>query len=155
MADRAKRGERRPETFDFLGFTHYCRTTRNGGFGLGRKPVAKRVRRTLQAIKAELRKRMHANPKVTGRWLGRATTFWWPTIPLPAKLTRSGGTTIGRWWPPGASTPTPPPPRSTGYIRCGNGPELTANALRDWCRFSGTGSSYIEPGAPWENPYVE
>ena len=39
--------------------------------------------------------------------------------------------------------------------RCDNGPELTANALRDWCRFSGTGSSYIEPGAPWENPYVE
>ena len=33
--------------------------------------------------------------------------------------------------------------------------ELTANALRDWCRFSGTGSSYIEPGAPWENPFVE
>ena len=42
-----------------------------------------------------------------------------------------------------------------GYIRSNNGPELTANALRDWCRFSGTGSSYIEPGAPWENPYVE
>ena len=42
-----------------------------------------------------------------------------------------------------------------GYIRCDNGPELTANALRDWCRSSGTGSSYIEPGAPWENPYVE
>lgn len=41
------------------------------------------------------------------------------------------------------------------YIRCDNGPELTANALRDWCRFTGTGSSYIEPGAPWENPYVE
>ncbi len=41
------------------------------------------------------------------------------------------------------------------YIRCDNGPELTANALRDWCRFAGTGSSYIEPGAPWENPFVE
>ncbi len=41
------------------------------------------------------------------------------------------------------------------YIRCDNGSELTANARRDWCRFSGTGSSYIEPGAPWENPYVE
>jgi putative transposase len=40
-------------------------------------------------------------------------------------------------------------------IRCDNGPELTANALRDWCRFSGTGSSYIDPGAPWENPFVE
>ena len=75
-ANRAKRGEGRPETFDFLGFTHYCRTQRNGRFGLGRKPVAKRMRRTLQAIKAELRKRMHANPKVTGRWLGRVLRGW-------------------------------------------------------------------------------
>ena len=33
--------------------------------------------------------------------------------------------------------------------------ELTANALRDWCRFSHTGTSYIEPGSPWENPFVE
>jgi putative transposase len=41
------------------------------------------------------------------------------------------------------------------YIRCDNGPELTAHALRDWCRRSGTGTSYIEPGAPWENPFVE
>jgi putative transposase len=40
-------------------------------------------------------------------------------------------------------------------IRCDNGPELTANALRDWCRFTRTGTSYIEPGAPWQNPYVE
>ena len=76
VANRAKRGEGRPETFDFLGFTHYCRTQRNGRFGLGRKPVAKRMRRTLQAIKAELRKRMHANPKVTGRWLGRVLRGW-------------------------------------------------------------------------------
>jgi putative transposase len=44
------------------------------------------------------------------------------------------------------------PPR---FIRCDNGPELTANALRDWCRFSGAGASYIEPGSPWQNPYVE
>ena len=67
-ADRAKRGERRPETFDFLGFTHYCRTKRNGRFGLGRKPVPKRMRRTLKAIKAELRRRMHDDPVVTARW---------------------------------------------------------------------------------------
>jgi putative transposase len=40
-------------------------------------------------------------------------------------------------------------------IRCDNGPELTANALRDWCRFNHAGSSYIEPGSPWQNPYVE
>jgi putative transposase len=41
------------------------------------------------------------------------------------------------------------------FIRCDNGPELTANALRDWCRFSGAGTSYIDPGSPWQNPYVE
>ena len=41
------------------------------------------------------------------------------------------------------------------FIRCDNGPELTANALRDWCRSSGADASYIEPGSPWENPYVE
>ncbi len=41
------------------------------------------------------------------------------------------------------------------FIRCDNGPELTANALRDWCRFSGAGTSYIDPGTPWQNPWVE
>ena len=41
------------------------------------------------------------------------------------------------------------------FIRCDNGPELTANALRDWCRFGGAGASYIEPGSPWQNPWVE
>ena len=41
------------------------------------------------------------------------------------------------------------------YIRLDNGPELTANAVRDWCRFSGATTSYIEPGSPWQNPFVE
>lgn len=45
---------------------------------------------------------------------------------------------------------TPP-----AYIRCDNGPELTAAALKDWCRFNRTTVSYIEPGAPWQNPYIE
>ena len=40
-------------------------------------------------------------------------------------------------------------------MRCDNGPELIARALRDWCRLSRIGISYIEPGSPWENPYVE
>jgi putative transposase len=44
---------------------------------------------------------------------------------------------------------------SPAYIRCDNGPELTAEALKDWCRFSGTTVSYIEPGAPWQNPFIE
>lgn len=41
------------------------------------------------------------------------------------------------------------------FVRCDNGPELTANALRDWCRFTGAGTSYIDPGSPWQNPWVE
>jgi putative transposase len=41
------------------------------------------------------------------------------------------------------------------FIRCDNGSELTANALRDWCRFNHAGTSYIEPSSPWQNPYVE
>jgi putative transposase len=45
--------------------------------------------------------------------------------------------------------------RAPQFVRCDNGPELTANALRDWCRFCRAGSAYIEPGSPWQNPYVE
>jgi putative transposase len=41
------------------------------------------------------------------------------------------------------------------YLRCDNGPELIAWGLRDWCRLAGFGISYIEPGTPWENPFVE
>ena len=40
-------------------------------------------------------------------------------------------------------------------IRCDNGPELIAHALKDWCRFTGVSAGYIEPGAPWQNPYIE
>lgn len=41
------------------------------------------------------------------------------------------------------------------FVRMDNGPELTAAALRDWCRFNRTGTSYIEPGSPWQNPWTE
>lgn len=41
------------------------------------------------------------------------------------------------------------------FIRCDNGPELTANAIRDWCRLGRSGVHYIDPGSPWQNPFVE
>ena len=41
------------------------------------------------------------------------------------------------------------------FVRCDNGPEMTSAALKDWCRFSRTGTAFIEPGSPWENPFVE
>ena len=74
--NRRARGEGRPETFDFLGFTHYCRKDRKGRFGLGRKPVRKRMNRTLKRIKRELRRRMHDDVMDTGRWLGRVVRGW-------------------------------------------------------------------------------
>lgn len=45
--------------------------------------------------------------------------------------------------------------RPPDYIRCDNGPELVAEALKDWCRFNQVTTGYIEPGAPWQNPYAE
>jgi putative transposase len=40
-------------------------------------------------------------------------------------------------------------------LRMDNGPEMTAHALVDWCTLSGTATAYIDPGSPWQNPYVE
>ena len=45
--------------------------------------------------------------------------------------------------------------RYPSFVRSDNGPELTSYVLRDWCRLSGTGASFIEPGTPRQNPYVE
>ena len=41
------------------------------------------------------------------------------------------------------------------YLRADNGPEMIAWTLRDYCRLTGTTTAYIEPGSPWENPFVE
>ena len=90
MADRRARGERRPETFDFLGFTHYCKKKRNGNFGLGRKPIAKRVTRTLQRVKEKLRERMHEDVHDTAQWLGRVVNGWlnYYAVPTSARALR-------------------------------------------------------------------
>jgi putative transposase len=41
------------------------------------------------------------------------------------------------------------------HIRCDNGPEMTAHALIDWCSAQSTLTRYIDPGAPWQNAFVE
>ena len=69
-ANRKQKGKGRPETFDFLGFTHICGKTRKGGwFTVRRKTVKKRLRSKLQAVKQELRKRWHERIADTGDWL--------------------------------------------------------------------------------------
>jgi RNA-directed DNA polymerase len=68
-SNRARRGEGKPETFAFLGFTHVCATTRAGRFQLKRITIAKRVRASLHEVRDQLRKRMHQPIPVQGRWL--------------------------------------------------------------------------------------
>jgi hypothetical protein len=67
---RKRRGEGKPETFDFLGFTHICgKTRKDGRFTAGRRTVKKRLRSKLQAVRQELRKRWHERIAETGGWL--------------------------------------------------------------------------------------
>jgi len=67
---RAKRGDCRPETFDFLGFTHYCgRKQEDKGFIVKRKTTAKRLRSKLQELKEIVMRRRHEPVRVVGAWL--------------------------------------------------------------------------------------
>jgi RNA-directed DNA polymerase len=66
---RAARGVGKPETFDFLGFTHFCGKTKNGRFWLKRKTISKRMRAKLAEVKDQLRRRMHLPIPEQGRWL--------------------------------------------------------------------------------------
>ena len=83
VMNRCQRGVGKPETFDFLGFTHYCTMTRRGRFRLGRKPVAKRVNRTLARIDEVLRKRWHHDIWEVGKWLGRVCEGWLNYFAVP------------------------------------------------------------------------
>ena len=89
---REKLGEGKPETFDFLGFTHFCTRSRKwGSFVIGRKTIKKRMLKQLQAVKMELRRRMHDPIAKTGAWLnqmlkgylnyyavsGNSPSLWW------------------------------------------------------------------------------
>ena len=73
---RRRRGQRKPETFDFLGFTHACSRTRKGAFMVLRYPIKKRMRAKLAAIKESLRRRMHRPVAETGRWLQSVVSGW-------------------------------------------------------------------------------
>ena len=68
-SDREERGLGKPETFDFLGFTHICGKTKDGRFWLRRVTIKKRMRAKLKQVKAELRRRRHLPIPEQGRWL--------------------------------------------------------------------------------------
>jgi RNA-directed DNA polymerase len=67
--DREKRGQGKPDTFDFLGFTHICGKTRKGRFAVLRQTIRKRLQAKLSEVKAELQRRMHDPVPEVGQWL--------------------------------------------------------------------------------------
>lgn len=67
--ERRARGLGRPETFDFLGFTHCCAKNRSGGFMLRRTTIKKRMAAKLREVKTELMRRRHLPTPEQGRWL--------------------------------------------------------------------------------------
>lgn len=65
---RKARGDRKPETFDFLGFTHMCSQTKTGRFWVKRKTISKRMRAKLAEVNTELKRRRHQPIPEQGRW---------------------------------------------------------------------------------------
>ncbi len=66
---RRRAGQGKPETFNFLGFTHICGTKRNGRFTVVRQTIRKRLQAKLSEVKAELRRRLHDPIPQVGGWL--------------------------------------------------------------------------------------
>lgn len=67
--NRKSQGKGKPETFDFLGFTHICGKTENGKFMVLRHTIGKRIRAKLMELKIELKRRLHNPVPVVGKWL--------------------------------------------------------------------------------------
>jgi RNA-directed DNA polymerase len=70
VKDRQQRGEGKPATFAFLGFTHICGKTRKSGqFTVLRQTMRKRLQAKLDEVKTELWRRMHEPIPEVGKWL--------------------------------------------------------------------------------------
>ena len=89
--NRKRRGEGKPETFDFMGFTHCCSKTRKGRFKLLRLTVKKRIRATLKAIREKLRGMMHDPVPAVGKWLGRVVQGYFNYFAVPGNAHRLCG----------------------------------------------------------------
>ena len=87
--NRKQRGEGKPETFTFLGFTHHCGKTRKGRFTIWRKTAGKRLRAKLESIQQELQRRMHEPVGRVGEWLHRVVNGLLPLSRCARKLRQS------------------------------------------------------------------
>lgn len=97
---RARRGEGKPATFDFLGFTHICARSRTGRFWIKRITIAKRMRAKLHALKTEMRRRRHWPVKDQAQWLRAVIQghFNYYAVPGNASATRQFRTLVVRLW---------------------------------------------------------
>ena len=84
--NRKQRGEGKPETFTFLGFTHYCGRNSNGTFVVWRRTAAKRMRAKLLSLKQELRRRLHEPVGVVGKWLKRVVEGYYRYHAVPGNI---------------------------------------------------------------------
>jgi group II intron reverse transcriptase/maturase len=86
---RKKRGEGKPETFNFLGFTHICGTNhRTGNFTVHRKTIGKRMAAKLKDIRAKLRMRMHERVQGTVQWLQQVVRGYLQYHAIPGNWAR-------------------------------------------------------------------
>ena len=85
---RAKHGVGKPETFNFLGFTHICGQSRHGRFQLKRKTRRDRMRMKLRALKGELRRCMHQPLHEQGMWLGQVVRGYFAYHAIPTNAER-------------------------------------------------------------------
>lgn len=97
---RREHGEGKPKTFDFLGFTHLCGTTRKGRFVVKRRTQAKKRTAKLKEVYAELRRRMHRKVPEVGRWLGAVLRghYQYYGVPFNHAALRAMRRAIERLW---------------------------------------------------------
>jgi len=93
-------GKKKPETFDFLGFTHFCGVNRHGKFMVCRITMRKRFAAKLHGVKAELRKRMHQDIVSQGLWLRSVLRGYYAYHAIPGNWDAIGAfrTQIARLW---------------------------------------------------------
>jgi RNA-directed DNA polymerase len=98
--NREQRGEGKPATFDFLGFTHMCGKSRKGWFMVTRQTAKKRLRDKLQAVRQELRRRWHEPVAETGGWLGSVVQgyFNYHAVPGNFRALRMFHREVARAW---------------------------------------------------------
>src|SRR5215468_5548406 len=99
--NRQSRGEGKPETFNFLGFTHSCAKTRKGRFVVRRQTMRQRWQRKLKEVKAKLKQRITASVPEMGQYVRSVIVghMYYYAVPMNAVSVSDFRMAVGRiWW---------------------------------------------------------